>query len=428
MTEISKPGNAPGICELIQSLMQYADAPATTPIALIQAITSKIDKSYKAIGIVGIGAEGILLACENVLEEKIAVKIARLDFIAEAPKDSHIGYKLSHWIGWHREHPQRRLEIRRTRFLDGCKIQNEVARAIADKNVRFFHVPSIRKISQVDALFVEMDFVEGVTLLRHLREKNSLRYTLGKFRELLQIFDFLHGLGFIFRDVKNDHVMITTNERIALIDWTLAKRVGRNLTLADTQIGTFPMSSPKQLSGDAKDASPTDDVFGLGFLLWQYIMQKDLPRIGMTDDLNVIAEYVKQLASELPPVLQDLFLKACKVFEDNRIQTCQEFLRLLEQAIELLGFKQINNEFEPSKTTIRIDGDRACTKRISRLALPDLSKMPVQPLQLPDMQTVCVSCKYEKEIQKIINVLQVLGEKNVTKEQVISSVPDSPKP
>ena len=143
--------------------------------------------------------------------------------------------------------------------------------------------------------FIVMEYIEGQTL-HDLLAAGPLpaekAIDLG-----IQIASALaeaHAAGILHRDIKSTNVVVTPKGQAKILDFGIAKRVGRpeggtdtteeaafagGLTAAGSTIGTLNYMSPEQLLGKPIDAR--SDLFSLGVVLYEMVTGR-LPFAGST--------------------------------------------------------------------------------------------------------------------------------------------------
>jgi serine/threonine protein kinase/Tol biopolymer transport system component len=101
-----------------------------------------------------------------------------------------------------------------------------------------------------DQVFIAMEFVEGVTLGRWIKDKpRSVREVLDVFRQAGRGLSAAHAAGLVHRDFKPDNVLIDKGGRARVLDFGLA----RTALKPDGQPGELPQAHPQP----APAAAPT---------------------------------------------------------------------------------------------------------------------------------------------------------------------------
>ncbi|MEM9594020.1 MAG: protein kinase [Acidobacteriota bacterium] len=124
--------------------------------------------------------------------------------------------------------------------------------------------------------WIVMELVDGVPLNERLSDgplNVSLALTFAQ--QVAEGLAAAHALGIIHRDLKTENVMVLAGERIKILDFGLAKRLGPRheetygLSVAGQVLGTGRAMSPEQARG--AEVGPASDLFSLGVMLYEML-------------------------------------------------------------------------------------------------------------------------------------------------------------
>jgi serine/threonine-protein kinase len=150
--------------------------------------------------------------------------------------------------------------------------------------------------------YYAMRFIRGDSLKERIRRFHEDRRTNGdpgrrslEFRKLLRCFtdvcnaiDYAHSRGVLHRDIKPGNVVVGRHGETLVVDWGLAKAMGRAEaasetgertlmpnsasgsaeTLPGSALGTPAYMSPEQAEGNLEQLGPRSDVYSLGATLY----------------------------------------------------------------------------------------------------------------------------------------------------------------
>jgi serine/threonine-protein kinase len=202
--------------------------------------------------------------------------------------------------------------------------------------------------------FYAMRFIRGETLQDAINKLHAgaagytLRGLLMRFVTICNAVAFAHSRGVIHRDLKPSNVMLGRFGETLVVDWGLAKIIGRDpsnevlasesgvilqvalgdesATQAGLALGTPAYMSPEQATGEVEKLSPATDIYSLGAVLY-VILTGQAPVTGG----NVLAVLAKvqrgdwprprQLKPEAPPALNAICCKAMALRPDTRYRS-----------------------------------------------------------------------------------------------------------
>ena len=142
----------------------------------------------------------------------------------------------------------------------------------------------------------------------------ALRELLRRFTDVCNAIEYAHTRGVIHRDIKPANVIVGKHGETLVVDWGLAKAMGRAEpgggertlmpssssgsaeTLPGSAMGTPAYMSPEQAAGDIEHLGPRSDVYSLGATLYCLLTGKTAFE---GDDLGAILRAVQK--GEFPP-------------------------------------------------------------------------------------------------------------------------------
>jgi serine/threonine-protein kinase len=127
----------------------------------------------------------------------------------------------------------------------------------------------------------------------------AFRQLLGRFVDVCQAVEYAHSRGVLHRDLKPGNIMLGKYGETLVVDWGLAKTVGRQAdhrssgektlepfsasgstaTQVGSVVGTPAFMSPEQAEGKLDQLSPRTDVYSLGATLY-YVLTGEPPVNG----------------------------------------------------------------------------------------------------------------------------------------------------
>src|SRR4030088_1001074 len=119
--------------------------------------------------------------------------------------------------------------------------------------------------------YIVMEFVDGQTLRGVVKAQGPLsqQRIIEVMADVCAALDFSHRHGIIHRDVKPANVMITHGGAVKVMDFGIARALGRGQTQRAAGSGPAQCLSPEQARGEAVDAR--SDVYAAGCVLFELL-------------------------------------------------------------------------------------------------------------------------------------------------------------
>jgi serine/threonine-protein kinase len=205
-------------------------------------------------------------------------------------------------------------------------------------------------ISSENELHLVMEYIEGESLsklvrLLHARgERLPLAISVAI---LIGILDGLHAahearsedgqaLEIVHRDVSPQNVLVGSDGLPRILDFGIAKAVGRMQTTRGDQLkGKLAYMAPEHLAHEALDRR--GDVYAAGILLWELLTGERLFHAG--DEISTFRRALEakvatpsSIRPELPAALDQIVLRALAKSPSDRYQTARDFSYELEKS------------------------------------------------------------------------------------------------
>jgi serine/threonine-protein kinase len=176
------------------------------------------------------------------------------------------------------------------------------------------------------------------------RSSLELRKLLRRFLDVCNAIDYAHSRGVLHRDIKPGNIIVGRHGETLVVDWGLAKALGRSEpdagertliptsasgsaeTLPGSALGTPAYMSPEQARGDLEHLSPRSDVYCLGATLYCLLTGKP-PVEG--DDIGAVLRAVqngmfpppRQIDPTIERPLEAVCLQAMALRPEDRYAT-----------------------------------------------------------------------------------------------------------
>ena len=231
------------------------------------------------------------------------------------------------------------LKFLRAEDLDETNRQRFLKEA---QNAAALNHPNICTIYEIDhcdgETFLSMAWLEGENLAQRIQANPlSIIEATGIAKQIASGLEAAHQQGIVHRDVKSPNVIIMPDGLIKILDFGLAEVCGRTASLPGTLTGTPTSMSPEQIQGQPVDYR--SDIWSWGVVFYEMLTGR-LPFVG--DELALLTNSIlkdqprkpSELNSLVPPLLDDVVMKALAKDVDARFQSATEIVDALGRVSE----------------------------------------------------------------------------------------------
>lgn len=195
---------------------------------------------------------------------------------------------------------------------------------------------------------IVMELITGETLGKILsRGPMAPAQVLAVLDQLLDAVGYAHARGVIHRDIKPDNIFVTSEGRVKLTDFGIARIDGSMTTLGTVSgavLGTPGYMSPEQARGITVDAR--SDLFSVGTVAYEMLSGQNPFGAGQgADAMTLIYRIVHESVPELPPSasaglpadLRPAIMAALSKKPEDRPQSASDFIAMLHGQMDTFG-------------------------------------------------------------------------------------------
>ena len=263
-----------------------------------------IGERYEILGLIGSGGMAdVYKARDSKLNRLVAVKVLRQEFRMDKT------------------------------FVGKFQKEAQAAAGLSHPNI-----VSVYDVGEDEnANFIVMELVEGITLKDYIKRKKKLSV-----REATSIaiqvslgLEAAHKCGLVHRDVKPQNIMISTDGKVKLSDFGIARAASSN-TISSNVMGSVHYSSPEQVRGGFANAQ--SDIYSLGITLYEMVTGR-VPFDGDTSVSIAIKHLQEEIippnkyVPDLPYSLNQIILKCTQKSVDRRYASMADLIMDLKRSL-----------------------------------------------------------------------------------------------
>lgn len=185
--------------------------------------------------------------------------------------------------------------------------------------------------------YIVMEYVKGTTLKDIIRKEAPLPTDKALYiiRQIAEALAHAHANNIIHRDIKPQNILITTDGRIKVTDFGIARAASAaTLTHTGDIVGSVHYLSPEQAKGS--QTSEQSDIYSLGIILYELITGKvpydgDTPITIALKHIQEEAELPGKMVSGLSTEIDAIIMKALAKSVQDRYKNARDFLSDLDK-------------------------------------------------------------------------------------------------
>lgn len=188
-----------------------------------------------------------------------------------------------------------------------------------------------------------MDYLGGGTLQDIVQAHGALSVSVasGYIRQVVSALDYIHGRNLLHLDVKPSNIMLNDSGEVVLVDFGVSKRYDESgHQTSSTPLGISEGYAPIEQyeSGGMDQFSPSTDIYSLGATFYYLLTGSRPPKA------SVLLSESLSFPDGIPEGIRACIVRSMAPSRKDRPQNVDEFLHLLETAMNRSGRKSVKDE------------------------------------------------------------------------------------
>lgn len=200
------------------------------------------------------------------------------------------------------------------------------------------NIVNIYDVGSEDGLhYIVMEYVEGITLKTYVEKKGQLTFkeSISIAIQVARGIEAAHNKHLIHRDIKPQNIIISTEGKVKVTDFGIARAASSNTISADV-MGSVHYASPEQARNGFVDGR--SDIYSLGIVMYEMVTGR-VPFDGDTTVAVALQHLQEEMtppsnyAPNLPISMEKIIIKSTQKNPDRRYQKIEELLNDLRKAL-----------------------------------------------------------------------------------------------
>lgn len=190
---------------------------------------------------------------------------------------------------------------------------------------------------------ITMELIKGITLDNIIKENGFMdpARSIKIIIEVCKALDHSLQYGLVHRDIKPSNIMVTTDNRVKIIDFGLSKKIGQPVKyqiIGGPMCGTLYYMAPEQLT-DSDRVDHSADIYAICVSLYHMLIGKipfetnDLSEL-ISMHMSIVPTPPSQLLAGVTSQLSNIIMKGLEKVPSRRHQNYKELIIEFERALK----------------------------------------------------------------------------------------------